>query len=151
MKTSINIHLWKPSKTIVYNRETQLGKIAKKSRVGRFCTSFKCTICNKYSLFGLEWSPKSVPIDHHFDTFTGDGVMMTVDHIVPKSWGGSFTSDNLRPMCRKCNSKRGNKVLLIELYSLSNIVKCISEPSLFLTKVKEVYPSEYDVFKNRLT
>jgi len=34
---------------------------------------------------------------------------MTIDHIIPKSKGGKKNLENLRPLCRKCNGKRGNK------------------------------------------
>lgn len=37
-------------------------------------------------------------------------VLMTVDHIVPKSLGGKNYVSNLRPMCEPCNVKRGNTV-----------------------------------------
>lgn len=36
--------------------------------------------------------------------------MMTVDHIWPKSKGGSNSVSNLQPMCYVCNRKKGNKL-----------------------------------------
>lgn len=36
---------------------------------------------------------------------------MTLDHIIPKSKGGTKVVDNMRPMCRKCNVCRGVKDL----------------------------------------
>lgn len=36
------------------------------------------------------------------------GVADTIDHILPRSLGGGDTPDNLRAMCRRCNSSRGN-------------------------------------------
>ena len=35
-------------------------------------------------------------------------VLMTRDHIIPKSLGGNNTVQNLRVSCSDCNSKRGN-------------------------------------------
>lgn len=38
--------------------------------------------------------------------------LMTVDHIIPKSLGGTNDIDNLQPMCCKCNQKKGSTVCL---------------------------------------
>jgi 5-methylcytosine-specific restriction endonuclease McrA len=38
----------------------------------------------------------------------GSLMLMTKDHIVPSSKGGSDHIDNLQTMCSKCNSKKGN-------------------------------------------
>lgn len=35
---------------------------------------------------------------------------LTLDHIVPWSHGGADSVDNLRVLCRSCNSRRGNRV-----------------------------------------
>ena len=37
-------------------------------------------------------------------------VMMTRDHIIPKSWGGLNLVENLRPACEPCNRDRKNKL-----------------------------------------
>lgn len=34
----------------------------------------------------------------------------TIDHIVPIALGGTDDSDNLRPLCRRCNSTLGGRV-----------------------------------------
>ncbi len=44
----------------------------------------------------------------HIDVCTDDYYPLTIDHILPKSKGGSNKLSNLRPMCSLCNSKRGN-------------------------------------------
>ncbi len=36
----------------------------------------------------------------------------TVDHVVPKSKGGSEDFDNLQLLCRKCNQDKGDTLLL---------------------------------------
>lgn len=43
-------------------------------------------------------------------TPTGLLVMMTRDHIIPKSLGGVDHNENLRPGCEVCNSDRGNEL-----------------------------------------
>jgi len=40
----------------------------------------------------------------------------TIDHIVPKSRGGTSNIENLRLICRKCNNKRGNQIEKDTLY-----------------------------------
>lgn len=46
----------------------------------------------------------------HWDIYTQDLEMMTVDHIHPKSKGGGEELENKQPMCRSHNTKKGNKV-----------------------------------------
>ena len=40
----------------------------------------------------------------------GDEVLMTVDHILPKSKGGPHHIDNFQPMCMPCNMKKADKL-----------------------------------------
>lgn len=46
----------------------------------------------------------------HWDLFADNGEMMTVDHILPKSLGGTNSMGNYQPMCSTCNNKKGNKI-----------------------------------------
>lgn len=39
----------------------------------------------------------------------GEMVLMTKDHIMPKSKGGANELDNYQPMCTFCNSKKADK------------------------------------------
>jgi 5-methylcytosine-specific restriction endonuclease McrA len=38
-----------------------------------------------------------------------DGVLMTVDHKIPKAKGGKDTLENLQPMCVLCNQLKADK------------------------------------------
>jgi 5-methylcytosine-specific restriction endonuclease McrA len=48
----------------------------------------------------------------HIDVYTKDFILMTVDHTMPVSKGGSDRLDNKEPMCCKCNSRKSDKVPL---------------------------------------
>ncbi len=45
---------------------------------------------------------------HHVDLYTADFVLMTIDHIIPKSKGGESSLANYQPMCQHCNARKGN-------------------------------------------
>ena len=47
-------------------------------------------------------------VRRHFNLYCDDGMLMTKDHIMPRSLGGSDSIDNLQPMCAECNFKKGN-------------------------------------------
>ncbi len=46
----------------------------------------------------------------HWDLYADQGVMMTIDHILPRSLGGPDHIANYQTMCRFCNFEKGNKV-----------------------------------------
>lgn len=50
----------------------------------------------------------------HFNLYAldenGGEVLMTKDHIIPKSKGGSSSIKNFQPMCSLCNCKKADKV-----------------------------------------
>lgn len=41
---------------------------------------------------------------------------MTVDHIIPKTYGGGNDERNLMPLCMKCNSDRASGQIVPEKY-----------------------------------
>lgn len=40
-------------------------------------------------------------------------ILMTMDHILPKSHGGQTTEDNLQLLCKTCNEKKRNRLIEI--------------------------------------
>ena len=47
---------------------------------------------------------------YHVDLYTANFVLMTIDHILPRSKGGESSLVNYQPMCQHCNSRKGNTV-----------------------------------------
>ena len=73
----------------------------------------KCVTCG---LEGKFFMKKKTEGDKspHFNLYAigedGKKVLMTKDHIHPKSLGGKDCLNNYQPMCTKCNSAKGNTV-----------------------------------------
>lgn len=49
----------------------------------------------------------------HWDVYADNGVPLTVDHIIPKSKGGSDKPANLQPMCAPCNFAKADNTELV--------------------------------------
>lgn len=72
----------------------------------------KCVSCQREGKYLIATKDRGGAI--HIDVYTKDFELMTVDHIKPKSKGGSYDIENLDPMCAKCNTKKGNKYKELE-------------------------------------
>lgn len=74
--------------------------------IGTTCVS--CGIQGQY--FAKERSSTDYP--YHFNLYAvnemGEEVLMTKDHIVPRSKGGRNHLENYQPMCTICNFNKGN-------------------------------------------
>ena len=76
----------------------------------------KCVTCGREGhYFAVErsrYDNGGDPDKYHLNLYhvapDGGEIMMTVDHVVPKSKGGKRTLTNLQPMCENCNVKKGN-------------------------------------------
>lgn len=58
----------------------------------------------------------------HWDLYDDNFYPLTVDHIHPKSLGGSDELENLQPMCYGCNQKKGNGLPGRGIYSCIGVV-----------------------------
>ena len=76
---------------------------------GIACVS--CGICGEF--FALERGSKGNPDKYHFNLYgrasDGKEIMITKDHIKPRSQGGRNRLTNYQPMCYNCNSRKSNK------------------------------------------
>lgn len=73
----------------------------------------KCATCEQTgSYFSLESQVGAVgdTAKPHLNLYSSDDVLMTKDHIHPKSKGGKDHISNMQTMCYFCNMKKGDKV-----------------------------------------
>lgn len=79
-----------------------------------FKLNHKCVKCKIEGRFFAKEKLKGVDSNiYHFNLYgikNSKEVMLTKDHIVPKSLGGTNSIDNLCCMCVDCNQKKGNKL-----------------------------------------
>lgn len=71
----------------------------------------KCIHCNRQATVIAKGKGRG---SFHWDLYCeepdGNYIPLTVDHILPKSLGGSNDIENLQPLCYPCNKKKGNKI-----------------------------------------
>ena len=67
----------------------------------------KCISCDRIGKYLIATKDRGGSI--HIDVYTEKFKLMTVDHIKPKSKGGTYDIENLDPMCAKCNTKKADK------------------------------------------
>lgn len=88
------------------------------ARDGMICQLCGCAVISGSELYRSGWkrSPDGryllSPPDGHFKR------MLTLDHVIPRSKGGTHDADNLRVACASCNSRRGPTYLRLERIGL---------------------------------
>jgi 5-methylcytosine-specific restriction endonuclease McrA len=82
-----------------------------------FKRSLKCCVdgCeNVGSFFAIERPVFPPTAKYHLNLYAldkeGKEVLMTKDHIIPRSKGGKNIQSNYQTMCTLCNAKKGNKL-----------------------------------------
>ena len=72
---------------------------------------YKCVCCGRVgAYYALECDESLNKKRAHFNLYSEDDVLMTKDHIFPKSKGGKDSIENMQTMCAICNSEKGNKI-----------------------------------------
>lgn len=73
----------------------------------------RCVNCNIIGNAIIKSRNNAGQIHYDLYRYSKQGrLLMTVDHIIPKSLGGTNNIKNLQPMCTKCNSKKGSIICL---------------------------------------
>ena len=78
-----------------------------------FTKGIECVCCGiEGKFFAKERSPGDG--HYHLNLYAidenGREILMTKDHIIPKSKGGPNTLSNYQPMCVICNKRKGNMI-----------------------------------------
>lgn len=85
-----------------------------------FVKGYKCSTCGiEGSFFALERDKKNCHKNsverYHLNLYgydkDGNEILMTKDHIIPKSLGGENKVENYQTMCKLCNKMKGNDIL----------------------------------------
>lgn len=101
--------MWNSSHVAVLNdiSTIQTGS----ARYEKYLTTGQNTRARKFSADGIlvedEWQSILDKFGNKCAICGAEG-KLTIDHIVPLSVGGSNTIDNIQPLCRSCNSRKGN-------------------------------------------
>ena len=68
-------------------------------------------IASEGDLTGSQW--KEIKLSNNYSCVhcgkREPNIKLTIDHIVPLSKGGLHTMSNVQPLCKSCNSKKGNR------------------------------------------
>jgi 5-methylcytosine-specific restriction endonuclease McrA len=82
----------------------------KLSSVGKLKQPLQCVKCGLKGTHVVKHRHANEPTEtvHHdvYGLFNGKVTMLTVDHIMPRSWGGSNYTSNKQIMCYKCNNHK---------------------------------------------
>ena len=86
-------------------------------RLRTFTKSITCSSCQiEGTFFVLERQRirEGSGLPYHLNLYgvdaTGAEVLMTHDHVIPRSRGGRDHLDNTQTMCRPCNERKGSKL-----------------------------------------
>lgn len=104
-----------PAKYTIDNIEYSVNRGSQRYAV--FANSTVCVACGLVgSYMLLQCSPNNQPNKAHFNLYGdlfGETIMLTKDHIVPRSKGGPDRLDNYQTMCLKCNMCKADNPNLI--------------------------------------
>lgn len=109
-------------KDVLFEKDKRLAKVdfdgdLIKGNSQRYQTFFtkgcKCVVCGiegKYFVKERHLQDKSYHLNLYAVDDNGDEILMTKDHILPRSKGGIDDINNYQTMCKLCNEAKGNKL-----------------------------------------
>ena len=105
----------KNRKTIKYKDIDGYTVKLSSQRYATFKKSLSCAKCGiTGSYFAIERPEVPENAKYHLNLYavdeTGKEVLMTKDHIIPRSKGGHNNISNYQTMCYRCNTEKGNKI-----------------------------------------
>ena len=74
-----------------------------------------CVCCGRKGTHFRIQRTKNSNENYHIGLWSDDGIQMTKDHIIPKSFGGVDNLNNMQTMCDRCNSKKSNKISIYDI------------------------------------
>ena len=110
-------------KDVLFEKDKRLAKVdfdgdLIKGNSQRYQTFFtkgcKCVVCGiegKYFAKERHLQDKTYHLNLYAVDDNGDEILMTKDHIIPRSKGGIDDISNYQTMCKICNESKGNKLI----------------------------------------
>lgn len=104
-------HIGKEEKITVLGEKVNLNS----QRLKLFKRSLRCVGCGiQGEFFAVERDRKGYVLSYHLNLYAmsknnGGEILLTKDHIRPKSKGGKNWMSNYQTMCKRCNFSKGDK------------------------------------------
>lgn len=92
----------------------ETGKVSKRKRFWRFLINnneLECVATGKVVSYCRLDTTKSGTL--HYNFYSEDGELFTIDHKIPKSKGGKDNTTNIQPMLQENNTKKGSQMIYL--------------------------------------
>lgn len=144
----INVHtVWTIEEALTAKHNPIRGKIIFNLVVDGHLTCCKCGLVATHVVKYRQLGEPDIG-RHHVDFYgdTADGaILLTKDHVLPISLGGTDRLGNLRPMCVFCNVRRGNvldSLLLVDILSnIDNYIASGRRSEKFYKYIRKYHPT----------
>jgi hypothetical protein len=126
------------------------------ARYKMFLENISCVRCGVVGeFFQLERMTDGVSHRAHFNLYginpiTKEELMMTKDHIIPRSKGSKDNLSNYQTMCSSCNGEKGNNLESTLDYHIQKYTDWVSPNEKWIVTIDKItgYPSDDSYFKH---